>query len=73
MKMIFEKKIYSFSNMKSCLDAHLRVVHVVPIAEEYMQFLGPFFSTSGHSRPKFDQPRTKAIRKKWNYGFKNIT
>jgi hypothetical protein len=36
MKMIFEKQIYSFSNMKSYLDAHLRVVHVVPIAEEYM-------------------------------------
>jgi len=34
--------------------------------------LGPlFFSISGHSRPKFDQTRMKAILKKWIYGFKN--
>jgi hypothetical protein len=33
--------------------------------------LGPLFSTPGHSRPQFEQPRMKAIWKKWNYGFKN--
>jgi type 1 glutamine amidotransferase len=72
MKVIFEKKNSSFPNMKSYLDTHLRVVHVVPIAGRRV-VLGPlFFSTSGHSRPKFDQPRMKAIWKKWNYGFKNI-
>jgi hypothetical protein len=41
--------------MKSYLDTHLRVVHVVLIASEDVYFLGPFFSTSGHSSPKFDQ------------------
>jgi hypothetical protein len=71
MKVIFEKQNSSFSNMKSYLDTHLRVVHVVFIAREYVQFLGPFFSTSGHFMPKFDQPRMKANWKKWNYGFKN--
>jgi hypothetical protein len=34
MKVIFEKKNSSFANMKSYLDTHLRVVHVVPIASE---------------------------------------
>jgi hypothetical protein len=34
MKVIFEKQNSSFANMKSYLDTHLRVVHVVPIAEE---------------------------------------
>jgi len=29
--------------MKSYLDVHLRVVHVVPIARKDVQFLGPFF------------------------------
>ena len=72
MKVIFEKTNSSFSNTKSYLDTHLSVVHVVPIAEEDMYFLGPFFSTSGHFRAKFDQPRMKTIWKKWNYGFKNI-
>jgi hypothetical protein len=71
MKVIFEKHS-SFAKMKSYLDTHLRVVHVVLIAEEDMYFLGPFFSTSGHFRSKFDQPRTQAISKKWNYGLKNI-
>jgi len=32
--VVFEKKIPSFANMKSYLNTHLRVVHVVPIAEE---------------------------------------
>jgi hypothetical protein len=72
MKVIFEKTNSSFPNIKSFLNTHLRVVHVVPIVGEDVQFLGPFFSTSGYSRPNFDQPRTKAIWKKWNYGFKNI-
>ena len=53
--------------MKSYLDTHLRVVHMVLIASENVQFLDPFFSTSGHYRPKFDQPRMKDIWKKWNY------
>ena len=46
--MIFEKKIYSFSNMKSYLDAHLRLVHVVPIADPFFQlraFLVPSLSS----------------------------
>jgi len=72
MKVIFEKENTSFTNMKSYLDTHLRVVHVVPIVGEDVYFLGPFFSTSCHSRPNFEQPRTKVILKKWNYGFKNI-
>ena len=72
MKVIFEKTNSSFSNTKSYLNTRLRVVHVVPIAGEDMYFLGPFFSTSGHSRPKLDQPEMKAIWKKWNYGFKSI-
>jgi hypothetical protein len=36
MKVIFEKKNYSFSYMKSDLDTHLRVVHVVLIGSENM-------------------------------------
>jgi hypothetical protein len=36
MKVIFEKKNYSFANMKSYLDTHLRFVHVVLIASEDM-------------------------------------
>ena len=71
MKVIFEKKFFSFANNESYLDTHLRVVHVVLIASEDVYILGPFFSTSGHSRPKFDQPRMKAIWKKWNNEFKN--
>jgi hypothetical protein len=51
MKMIFGKKNSPFGNMKSYLDTHLRVVHVVLIASEDVMFLGPFFSTSRHSRP----------------------
>jgi len=42
------------------------------LREKKCRSWAPFFSTSGHSRPKFDQPRTKVIWKKWNYGFKNI-
>jgi hypothetical protein len=62
MKVIFEKKNYSFVNMKSYLDTHLRVVHMVLIASEDVYFLGPFFFlTSGHSWPKFYQPRMKSI------------
>jgi hypothetical protein len=34
MKVIFEKQNSSFVNMKSYLDTHLRVVHVVLIAIE---------------------------------------
>jgi hypothetical protein len=34
MKVIFEKINSSFPKMKSYLDTHLRVVHVVPIAGE---------------------------------------
>ena len=34
MKAIFEKKNSSFANIKSYLDTHLRVVHVVLIASE---------------------------------------
>jgi hypothetical protein len=30
-----------------------------------------FFSTLGHSMPKFDQPRMKTIWKNWNYEFKS--
>jgi len=41
------------------------------IASEDVMFLGPFFSTSRHSRPTFHPPRMKAIWKKLNYGFKN--
>jgi hypothetical protein len=44
MKVIFEKINSSFPKMKSYLDVHLRVVHVVPIAKKDVQFLGPFFS-----------------------------
>ena len=61
MKVIFEKKSSSFENMKSYLDTDLRVVHVVLIVSEDVYFLGPFFSTSGHSRPKFDQLQMKTI------------
>jgi hypothetical protein len=61
MKVIFEKKNYSFVNMKSYLDTHLRVVHMVLIASEDVYFLGPFFLTSGHSWPRFYQPRMKSI------------
>jgi hypothetical protein len=43
MKVIFEKINSSFPKMKSYLDVHLRVVHVVPIARKDVQFLGPFF------------------------------
>jgi hypothetical protein len=43
MKVIFEKKNSSFANMKSSLDTHLRVVHVVLIGSEDVYFLGPFF------------------------------
>jgi hypothetical protein len=32
--VIFEKNNFSFANMKSYLDSHLRVVHVVLIARE---------------------------------------
>jgi hypothetical protein len=72
MKVIFEKTNSSFPKIKPYLDTHLRVVHVVSIEGEYVYFLGPFFSSLSYSRPKFDQPRTKAIWKKWKYGFKNI-
>jgi hypothetical protein len=34
MKVIFETTDSSFPKMKSYLDIHLRVVHVVPIAGE---------------------------------------
>jgi hypothetical protein len=34
MKVIFEKKNYSFANMKSYLDTHFWVVHVVLIVSE---------------------------------------
>ena len=34
MKVIFEQKKSSFENMKSYLDTHLRVVHVVLIPSE---------------------------------------
>ena len=34
IKVIIEKKIYQFANMKSYLDTHLGVVHVVLIASE---------------------------------------
>jgi hypothetical protein len=30
-----------------------------------------FAKIKSYSDPKFDQPRMKAIWKKWNYGFKN--
>jgi hypothetical protein len=60
-KVIFEKQYSSFENMKSYLDTHSRVVHMLLILSEDVYFLGPFFSTSGHSRPKFVQPRMKAI------------
>ena len=59
MKVIFEKKNSSFANIKSYLDTHLRVVHVVLIASEESYFLGDFFSTSDHFRPKFVQPQIK--------------
>jgi len=36
MKVIFENNNSSFENMKSYLDTHLRVVHVVLIASEDM-------------------------------------
>jgi hypothetical protein len=36
MKVIFENNNSSFGNMKSYLDTHLRVVHVVLIASEDM-------------------------------------
>jgi hypothetical protein len=58
MKVIFEKKNYSFVNMKSYLDTHLRVVL---IASEDVYLLGPFFLTSGHSWPRFYQPQMKSI------------
>jgi hypothetical protein len=61
MKVIFEKKSSSFANMKSYLDTHLIFLHVVLVMSEDMNFLGPCFSTLGHFRPKFDQPRMKAI------------
>jgi hypothetical protein len=34
MKVIFEKNFFSFPNMKSYLDTHLRVLNVVPTASE---------------------------------------
>jgi hypothetical protein len=34
MKVIFEKQNFPFENMKSYLDTHLRVVHIVPIVGE---------------------------------------
>jgi hypothetical protein len=34
MKVIFEQKKSSFENMKSYLDTHLRVVHVVLLVSE---------------------------------------
>jgi hypothetical protein len=46
MKVIFEKKNSSFA-MKSYLDTHLRLVHVVLIESEDAQFLGPFFLNLG--------------------------
>jgi hypothetical protein len=72
MKVIFEKINSSFPKMKSYLDNHLRVVHMSRLWEKTCSSWAPFFSNSGHSRPKFDQPRMKAIWEKWNYGFKNI-
>ena len=71
MKVIFEKTNSSFTKMKSYLDTHLIVVHMVMIAGEDVYFLGPFFSTLGPSRSKFDQPRMKTIWEKCKYGFKN--
>jgi hypothetical protein len=61
MKVIFEKKNSLFSNMKSYLDTHLRVVHVFIIVSKDVLFLGPILSTLDHFRPKFDQLRMKAI------------
>jgi hypothetical protein len=36
MNVIFEKKNSPFANMKSYLDTHLRVVHIVLIVGENM-------------------------------------
>jgi hypothetical protein len=47
MNVLFEKKNSSFAKMKSYLDAHLRVVHAVLMADEDMYFLGPFFLNFG--------------------------
>ena len=48
MKVVFERNNSSFADVKSCLDTHLRVVHMVLIVREDVYFLGPFSSTSGH-------------------------
>jgi hypothetical protein len=63
MKVIFEKTNSSFQKMKSYLDTHLRVVHVVLILGEDVKFLGPFFSTSARFRVILVQSLTSLERR----------
>jgi hypothetical protein len=73
MKVIFEKKNYSFVNMKSYLDTHLRVVHMVLIASEDVYFLGPFFFFNfGSFLAQVLPAPDEVYLEKVEYGFKNI-
>ena len=72
MKVIFEKKNYSFVNMKSYLDTHLRVVHMVLIASEDVYFLGHFFLNFGSFLAQVLPALDEVYLEKVEYGFKNI-
>jgi hypothetical protein len=73
MKVIFEKKNYSFVNMKSYLDTHLRVVHMVLIASEevYSWALFFFFNFGSFLAQVLPDP-DEVYLEKVEYGFKNI-